>query len=53
MKSKKLLENKTDNSESNRETIKKKLENQQETSRIIQKYFVIKKEEEIMKEISY
>ena len=47
------MENKTNNLESNREVTKKKLENQEGTLRIVQKYFVTKKEKEIMKEISY
>ena len=52
MRSKELLENVGDNSESNERVTKKKLENQKKTLRIIQKYFVIEKQKRIMDEIS-
>ena len=40
------------NSGLNEKTIKKRLENQEKILRIVQKYFVTRKEKEIMKEIS-
>ena len=51
-KSKKSSEKEITSLESNGKTMKEKHENQKKILRIVQKYFVTGKEEEIMKEIS-